>query len=178
MLIDNIFYDFDRATLRPESKKALDELVKLLNENPHVTIELSAHCDYKGSAAYNKRLSQLRAESVVRYLIEHGIAKDRLTPVGYGKENPKHIRKKLAAKYDWLKEGDTLTEEFIRKLDESRQEICNQLNRRTEFTVLRTTYGMFDEKGNLKETPKPKPQKKEQKDDDGFNVIFNESPSN
>ena len=178
VLIDNIFYDFDRATLRPESKKALDELVKLLNENPHVTIELSAHCDYKGSAAYNKRLSQLRAESVVRYLIEHGIAKDRLTPVGYGKENPKHIRKKLAAKYDWLKEGDTLTEEFIRKLDESRQEICNQLNRRTEFTVLRTTYGMFDEKGNLKETPKPKPQKKEQKDDDGFNVIFNESPSN
>ena len=58
VLIDNIFYDFDQATLRPESMTSLDELVKLLNENPNVTIELSAHCDYKGSAAYNKQLSQ------------------------------------------------------------------------------------------------------------------------
>lgn len=177
VLIDNIFYDFDKATLRPESEKALDELVKLLNENPHVTIELSAHCDYKGSADYNKRLSQRRAESVVRYLIGKGIAKDRLTPVGYGKEQPKRIKKKLTEKYEWLKEGDILTEEMIRKLDDKQQEICNQLNRRTEFTVLRTTYGMFDEKGKLKELPKPKPQKKDELNEDGFNVIFNESPS-
>ncbi|MGN0280773.1 MAG: OmpA family protein, partial [Prevotella sp.] len=84
VLIDNIFYDFDKATLRPESMTSLDELVKLLNENPNVTIELSAHCDYKGSAEYNKALSQRRAESVVNYLIEKGIARDRLTPVGYG----------------------------------------------------------------------------------------------
>ena len=70
VLIDNIFYDFDKATLRPESTQALDELVNLLNENPNVTIELSAHCDYKGPAAYNKRLSQRRAESVVNYLID------------------------------------------------------------------------------------------------------------
>ena len=112
----NIFYDFDKATLRPESTKALDELVKLLNENPNVTIELSAHCDYKGSDAYNEKLSQRRAEAVVHYLIEHGIAADRLTPVGYGKKKPKVVRKKLTEKYPWLKEGDTLTEEFIKKL--------------------------------------------------------------
>lgn len=154
VLIDNIFYDFDKYSLRPESKKALDELVKLLNENPNVTIELSAHCDYKGSAEYNKTLSQKRAETVVNYLIEHGIAKDRLSPVGYGKEKPKTIRKKLTEKYPWLKEGDVLTEEFIKKLDKDKQEICNQLNRRTEFVVLRITYGMFDEKGNLKNPPK------------------------
>lgn len=158
VMIDNIFYDFDKATLRPESKAALDDLVKLLNENPNVTIELSAHCDYKGSEEYNRRLSQRRAESVVNYLIEHGIAKDRLTPVGYGKDKPKTIRKKLTEKYPWLKEGDVLTEDFIKKLDSEKQEICNQLNRRTEFIVLRTTYGMFDEKGNLKNPPKPKPQ--------------------
>ncbi len=158
VMIDNIFYDFDKATLRPESKKALDELVKLLQENPNVTIELSAHCDYKGSAEYNKKLSQQRANSVVAYLVEHGIAKDRLTPVGYGKEKPKTIRKKLTETYPWLKEGDVLTEDFIKKLDKDKQEICNQLNRRTEFIVLRTTYGMFDDKGNLKNPPKPKPQ--------------------
>ena len=147
VLIDNIFYDFDKATLRPESAAALDDLVKLLNENPNITIELSAHTDYKGSAEYNKRLSQRRAESVVNYLIEHGIAADRLTPVGYGKENPKKIRRKVAEKYPFLKENDVLTEEFIKTLEnEEQQEECNQLNRRTEFKVLRTTYGLFPKK--------------------------------
>ena len=143
VLIDNIFYDFDKATLRPESTEALDKLIALLNENPNVTIELSAHTDYRGSAAYNERLSQRRAESVVNYLIEHGIAQDRLSPMGYGKMKPKTIKRKLTETYDWLKEGDVLTEEFIKALDdEEKQEICNQLNRRTEFIVLRTTYGM------------------------------------
>ena len=156
VLIDNIFYDFDKATLRPESTAALDELVKMLQENPNVTIELSAHCDYRGSASYNKTLSQHRAQAVVNYLITHGIPADRLTPVGYGKEKPKTIRKKLTEKYPWLKENDVLSEEFIKKLNEEQQEICNQLNRRTEFIVLRTTYGMFDEKGQLKNPPKPK----------------------
>ena len=169
VLIENIFYDFDKATLRPESTKALDELVDLLNENPNVTIELSAHCDYKGSAEYNKGLAQRRAESVVNYLIEHGIAEDRLSPVGYGKEKPKTIRKKVAAKYDWLKEGDVLTEDFIKAIDnDEKQEICNQLNRRTEFIVLRTTYGMFDEKGQLKNPPKPKKQEPEEDDFDYY----------
>ena len=151
VLIDNIFYDFDKATLTEASTSALDNLVKLLVENPHVTIELSAHCDYKGSAAYNKQLAQKRAQSVVNYLIQHGIAKDRLTPVGYGKERPKVVRKKLTEKYPWLKEGDELTEDFILKLPKEQQEICNQLNRRTEFTVLRTTYGLFDKNGQLRQ---------------------------
>ena len=146
VLIDNIFYDFDKATLRPESKEALDQLVKLLEENPNVTIELSAHTDYRGSSDYNKRLSQRRAESVIRYLIEHGIAADRLTPVGYGKETPKIIRRKLTEKYPFLKENDVLTEEYIKTMGEEEQELCNQLNRRTEFRVLRTTYGMFPKK--------------------------------
>lgn len=169
VMIDNIFYDFDKATLRPESEKALDELVKLLTENPNVTIELSAHCDFKGSAEYNKRLSQRRAESVVNYLVAKGIANDRLSPVGYGKEKPKTIRKKLTEKYPWLKENDVLTEEYIKKLDGEKQEICNQMNRRTEFIVLRTTYGMFDEKGNLRNPPKPK---KEETSDDGYDDFF------
>lgn len=159
VLIDNIFYDFNKATLRPESQTALDELVKLLNENPNVTIELSSHCDYKGSSAYNKLLAQRRAESVVNYLVDKGIARDRLSPVGYGKEKPKTIRKKLTEKLTWLKEGDVLTEEFIKKLDPEKQEICNQLNRRTEFIVLRTTYGLLDENGQLKPKAKTKTAK-------------------
>ncbi|HCD77922.1 MAG TPA: hypothetical protein DEQ27_06390 [Prevotella sp.] len=171
VLIDNIFYDFDKATLRPESQKSLDDLVKLLNENPNVTIELSAHTDYKGSEAYNKTLSQRRAEAVVKYLIAKGIKADRLTPVGYGKLKPKTIRKKLTEKYTWLKEGDVLTEDFIKKLDKEKQEICNQLNRRTEFIVLRTTYGMFDEKGNLKNPPKPKQQEDSNGDSDDIFLI-------
>lgn len=172
-LIDNIFYDFNKATLRDSSKTALDHLVALLKENGNVTIELSAHCDYKGSAEYNKRLSQRRAEAVVAYLIQHGIAADRLTPVGYGKEKPKIIKKKLTEKYKWLKEGDVLTPEFIQKLkDKSKEEICNQLNRRTEFTVLRTTYGMFDKDGKLKNIPKPKAQKDANAEDNGFNIII------
>ena len=58
VVIDNIFYDFDKATLRPESKKALDEMIKMLNDNPNVTIELGAHTDRKGTDQYNERLAQ------------------------------------------------------------------------------------------------------------------------
>lgn len=175
VLIDNIFYDFNKATLRPESQTALDELVKLLNENPNVTIELSSHCDYKGSSAYNKLLAQRRAESVVNYLVDKGIARDRLSPVGYGKEKPKTIRKKLTEKLTWLKEGDVLTEEFIKKLDPEKQEICNQLNRRTEFIVLRTTYGLLDENGQLKpkaKTKTAKPSSTKGKDADNDFDVF------
>ena len=149
VLIENIFYDFNKATLRPESATALDELVRLLNENPNVTIELSAHTDCRGSDEYNERLSQRRAESVVNYLIAHGIAADRLTPKGYGEGKPKHIKRKVAEKYLFLKEGDVLTEEYIATLPEEQQEQCHQLNRRTEFIVLRTTYGLFDKAGRL-----------------------------
>lgn len=149
VLIDNIHYDFDRATLRPESMAALDSLVTLLNTNPHVAIELSAHCDYKGKGDYNKRLSQRRAEVVVHYLTAHGISADRLTAVGYGKEQPKTIKHRLAVCYPFLQENTVLTEDFIKTLTPEQQEICNQLNRRTEFRVTNTTYGMFDANGQL-----------------------------
>lgn len=172
VLIDNIFYDFDKATLTPASTQALDKLVALLKENSHVTIELSAHCDYKGNSEYNKRLSQRRAQSVVDYLIAHGIEKDRLTPVGYGKERPKTIRRKLTEQYPWLKEDDVLTQDFILKQTREHQEICNQLNRRTEFTVLRTTYKMFDNKGNLQNPPKSKPSQEKVSEDNGYKTNF------
>ena len=144
VLLENIFYEFDKATLTEESTASLDSLITLLNDNPNVTIELGAHCDYKGSESYNERLSQRRAESVVNYLINGGIAADRLVPKGYGESAPKVLRKKLAAQLGFVKEGDVLTEAFIQTLTEEQQEICNALNRRTEFKVLRTTYKLYE----------------------------------
>lgn len=143
VLIENIFFDFDKVSLREESTTALNELVDLLNDNPNVTIEIGAHCDYKGDDKYNLDLSQQRSESVVKYLVDNGIDTQRLQAKGYGESKPKEISKKLAEKYSYLKEGDVLTEDYIKNLPEDQQEICNQLNRRTEFRVLRTTYGQF-----------------------------------
>ena len=143
VVIENIFYDFDKATLRPESKKALDELIKMLNDNPNVTIELGAHTDRKGTDQYNERLAGRRAQSVVDYLIAGGIKADRLEAKGYGESVPKTINKKMAKQYDFLNEGDVLTEEFILNLTPEQQEIADQINRRTEFKVLRTNYNLF-----------------------------------
>lgn len=143
VVIDNIFYDFDKATLRPESKKALDEMIKMLNDNPNVTIELGAHTDRKGTDQYNERLAQRRAQSVVDYLIAGGIETARLEAKGYGESVPKTINKKMAKQFDFLKEGDVLTEEFILALPPEQQEIADQINRRTEFKVLRTNYNLF-----------------------------------
>ena len=143
VLIENIFYDFNKATLRPESKQALDELIELLNDNPNVTIELSAHTDRIGSDEYNNGLSQRRAQSVVDYLIKGGIDKERLTAVGYGKSQPKEVTKNLAKKYDFLQEGQKLEPEFIEKLTPEQQNIADQINRRTEFKVLRTNYRLY-----------------------------------
>ena len=143
VLIENIFYDFDRATLRPDSKEALDELIYLLNDNPNVTIELMAHTDRKGSDEYNNNLSQRRAQSVVDYLIKGGINKERLTATGHGKSKPKEVSKNLAEKYEFLTEGQILNAEFIDSLSREQQEIADQINRRTEFIVLKIDYGLY-----------------------------------
>jgi peptidoglycan-associated lipoprotein len=142
VVVENIFYDYDKATLRPESKEALDGLVKILNDNPNVTIELGAHTDCKGSDAYNEKLAQRRAQSVVDYLIEAGIDAARLTAKGYGETVPKEIHGKLTEAYNFLEEGTALTEQFIETLPPEQQEIADQLNRRTEFQVTGLEYNL------------------------------------
>lgn len=157
VLVRNVFYEFDRADITPESAEALDRLATMLRDNPNVTIELSAHCDYRGDSIYNRNLSQRRAESVVRYLTEHGIDMPRLTAKGYGEDLPKIVNKKLTEEHPFLREKDELSEAYILAKDSTgkfvltfeQQEICNALNRRTEFRVLRTTYGLFDAEGKL-----------------------------
>lgn len=134
-VVENIFYDFDKATLRPESKQALDEMIKMLEENPNVTIEMSAHTDRKGSEEYNVNLSNRRAKSVVDYLIDNGVNPARLTWKGYGKTIPKTVTKRINREYPQFPEGTVLDEAFIETLPEEQQEQADQINRRTEFQV-------------------------------------------
>ncbi len=143
VVVENIFYDFDRATLRPESKAALDSMARMLIENPNVTIEMASHTDRIGSDEYNDKLSQRRARSVIDYLIAAGIAPERLQPQGYGKRRPKVITKKLAREYPRFEEGTELTPEFIETLSPEDQDAADQINRRTEFQVLSIDYQMF-----------------------------------
>lgn len=141
-VVENIFYDYDKADLRPESKTALNELIAVLHDNPNVTIEMASHTDRWGSDVYNINLSERRAKSVVDYLVENGISRDRLQPHGYGKSRPKTVTKRIARLYPQFKEGDILTEEFIKTLSEEDQQAADQINRRTEFSVLSLTYNM------------------------------------
>lgn len=144
VVVDNIFYDFDRASLRTESKRALDSLAQVLRDNPNVTIEMASHTDRWGSDEYNINLSSRRAKSVIDYLISVGIEPERLQSQGYGESRPKTITKRLARLYPEFKEGDVLTEEFILALpDEKQQEDADQINRRTEFQVLSIDYKMY-----------------------------------
>ncbi|NTV84607.1 MAG: OmpA family protein, partial [Bacteroidales bacterium] len=139
--VENIFFDLDKADLRPESMVSLDRLVETLNDNANIVIELGSHTDSRASDAYNIDLSLRRAQSVVNYLIEKGIARDRLVAKGYGESAPKVVDKKDNAAYSFLPVGTVLTESFINGLgDEDRQEMAHFLNRRTEFKVLRSDY--------------------------------------
>jgi peptidoglycan-associated lipoprotein len=141
--MENIFYEFGRWELTKASEEELDKLVKLLNDNPNITIELSAHTDLKGSDELNNELSQKRAQSCCDYLIAHGIEKERLTPVGYGESKPVIADKTLNQKYPWIPVEQTLDEAFIMSLPTDKQEICHQINRRTEFKVIKTTYNLY-----------------------------------
>ncbi len=142
-VVDNIFYDFDKATLRPESKQSLDELAQVLRDNPNVTIEMASHTDRKGSDEYNLNLSSRRAQSVIEYLISVGIASDRLQSQGYGESRPKMVTKRINKEYPQFDEGVTLSEDFILTLSPEDQEAADQINRRTEFQVLSIDYQMY-----------------------------------
>jgi outer membrane protein OmpA-like peptidoglycan-associated protein len=116
IVLNNIYYDFNKATLREESKRVLDSVVDILKDNPKITIEMSAHTDSVGSAKYNEKLSQARAQSCVDYIISKGISSDRLIAKGYGKSKP--IAPNSLPNHKDNPEG-------------------RQLNRRTEFKVLK-----------------------------------------
>jgi peptidoglycan-associated lipoprotein len=139
--LPNIFYDFGKWDLRPESMVSLDRLVETLNDNPNVTIELMSHTDSRDTEEYNLDLSQKRAQSAVQYLISKNIAPERLSAKGYGESTPKVVDAQLAKQYPMFREGTVLNEAYINSLPtEELKEIAHQINRRTEFRVLRTDY--------------------------------------
>lgn len=139
--LPNIFYDFGKWDLRPESMVSLDKLVETLTDNPNVTIELMSHTDSRDTEEYNMDLSQKRAQSVVNYLIGKGIASDRLTARGYGEASPKVVDAVIMQDAPFLRSEATLNEQYINTLaSEEQKEIAHQINRRTEFRVLRTDY--------------------------------------
>jgi len=139
--LPNIFYDFGKWDLRPESMVSLDKLVETLNDNETVTIELMSHTDSRDTEEYNYDLSQKRAQSVVQYLIEKGVEPARLSAKGYGESSPKVVDASIVAQAPFLKTGTTLSEQYINSLpSEEQKEIAHQVNRRTEFRVLRTDY--------------------------------------
>lgn len=142
-VVENIFYDFDKASLRPESKAALDEMAQMLRDNPTVTIEMGAHTDRVGTEEYNISLSDRRAKSVVDYLVEAGISTDRLTWKGYGESVPKTVTKRINKEYPQFPEGTVLNEQFIDTLSEEDREAADQINRRTEFQVTSLDYDIF-----------------------------------
>ncbi|HBQ84019.1 MAG: hypothetical protein A2X03_04325 [Bacteroidetes bacterium GWA2_40_15] len=139
--LPNILYDFGKWDLRPESMVSLDKLVETLLDNPNVTIELMSHTDSRDTEAYNQDLSQKRAQVVVQYLIDKGIEAERLSARGYGESTPITVDAAIIAQNPFLRAGSILTEQYINSLaGEEQKEIAHQINRRTEFRVLRTDY--------------------------------------
>ena len=135
--LPNIFFEFAKWNLTPASEKGLQELLSMLNDNPNIVIEISAHTDYIGNNEFNLTLSQKRAQSVVNYLIDAGISTNRLVSVGHGEEKPYVVDEMLHAEYPFLPLETVLTEDYILTLKPEEQEIANQINRRTEFKVIR-----------------------------------------
>jgi outer membrane protein OmpA-like peptidoglycan-associated protein len=133
-VIPNIYYDYDKATLRPESKIVLDSLVQFFKINNAINVEIGSHTDSRGSDEYNQKLSQARAQSVVDYLIEKGIDQSRLLAKGYGETRP----------VNGCLNGVNCTEEE------------HQKNRRTTFRVTATNFSLESiEPTEIRTVPKP-----------------------
>jgi peptidoglycan-associated lipoprotein len=141
IVLPNVFFDLAKAFIRPESKVALDSVVMILENNPTIVIELRSHTDYRDSEKRNNALSQRRADSSVAYLIKKGVNPKRLVAKGMGESEPF----KIPENYDGygagkIPEGKVLTERYIRTLSPENQEVANQINRRTDFKVLRDDF--------------------------------------
>ncbi len=141
IVLPEILYDLAKWDLKPQYEDSLQGLITTLDENPRLVVELASHTDSRDSYERNDILSQKRAQSVVDYLILRGIDAERLVAKGYGERVPRKILKDMTRDGYDFKEGDVLSEEYIAALPSVEiQEIAHQLNRRTDFSVLRKDY--------------------------------------
>ncbi len=156
IVLPNVFFALASWDLRPEARNALDTVVTILNNNPTIVIELRSHTDYRDSEEKNQVLSQKRADTCVAYIISKGIVADRLVSRGMGESEPFVIPENYkgygAGQFEV---GQELTETFIKSLSPEKFEVANQINRRTDFKVLRDDYvpagGVVDESVDVKD---------------------------
>jgi peptidoglycan-associated lipoprotein len=160
IVLENILYDFDDDRIKEESEADLQIVYDLMQEYPDMVIELGSHTDKEGNNSYNEGLSQRRAESARRWLVRKGINRDRIKAKGYGENQPQTVSKANASKYDFLKEGDILTEEFILALEtEEQQDAADALNRRTEFKIIEGPRSIIMKRIIKKETKEDAPDR-------------------
>lgn len=135
--LPEILYEFGSWELQPQFKDSLNFLIRTLEDNPNIVIELASHTDSRGTDALNDTLSQRRAQAVVEYLIENRIDPARLEARGYGKRVPRVIEKDLKLNGLEIKAGTVLNDAYINSLrSEQQRDAAHQLNRRTEFRVI------------------------------------------
>ncbi len=155
IVLPDILYPFDQWLLLPQYQDSLNDLIQTMQDNPKIVIELGSHTDSRGALEYNDSLSYKRAKSVVDYIISKGVAADRLVPYGYGKRVPRnlttdkyvssYVKGAQVVKLDTtikFAKGTILTDDYIDQFkdNEKKFEAAHQLNRRTEFRVLRDNY--------------------------------------
>jgi len=141
IVLPEILYDLAKWNLKPQYEDSLQGLILTLDENPRLVVELASHTDARDSHERNDILSQKRAQSVVDYLILRGIDADRLVAKGYGEREPRKMVKDITLDGYTFNEGEVLTEEYIAALGSfEAQEAAHQLNRRTDFSVLRKDF--------------------------------------
>ncbi|MBK7334761.1 MAG: OmpA family protein [Saprospirales bacterium] len=135
--LENIYYAFDDDKILPAAEPDLNFVLEIMNEYPDMVIELSSHTDSRGNDAYNRDLSQRRAESARNWLLARGVERKRIQAVGYGETVPKTVTANITQEYPFLKAGDVLIESFIEALaTEEEKEGAHQVNRRTEFKIV------------------------------------------
>jgi len=136
-VLENILYDYDDDKITTSAEQDLIVLQGLMNDYPDMVIELSSHTDSRGPASYNKKLSQRRAESARKWLMEKGIAGQRIIAKGYGFSQPKEVGDVLNNRYPFLTMGTILNDASIAKIiGDDNQEVAHQVNRRTEFKIV------------------------------------------
>ncbi|WP_421795849.1 DUF1573 domain-containing protein [Haliscomenobacter sp.] len=163
ILLDNIVYGYDDDKITPESEPDLNLVLELMKKYPDMVIELSSHTDYRGRDTYNQDLSQRRAESARKWLLAKGISSTRIQAKGYGESQPKPVNEKMASEYLFMTVKDTLTQAFIDNLEtKEQQEAAHQLNRRTEFKIIKGPTKIVIKRAELRKKPtttKPAPNR-------------------
>lgn len=137
MILSALQFDTGSAAIKSEAEKELSQIIDILNNNPDLKIEISAHTEASGNQDTDLQLSKQRADAVYQYLTDKGIDGNRLSSRGAGSSEPLKVDAQTASKHAFLRENDVLTEQFIQRLNRADQRNAVKLNNRVEFTIIR-----------------------------------------